>query len=551
MRNSPIYSAGPKAYVPAALLLACLVAQLYLVLFKSFNWDEFLHFSEVYKARAGTLSDPFQVLHARILWWAPDMAANLIDQMRLVRVFMWLMELVTLSAIYGVARRFTQASNAFFASFAYLTAGYVFTQGFSVRADPMTAATLMSALFLLAKGELRWIKSIVIGALLGAAGMMTVKAIFYVPCFAGLAWLKFGEAANKAQLLGNLMAAVISAALSFGAIYLYHTSHLAHVAGLTQPVPHTSFLSFFLRWITADLPFADYIRFEIILAPLFFFAVALAPFAWKKTNLKFDEKLALAGFMLPLATLLFYRNTFPYFFVFLLAPVAVAIAPALGLVRERYGSVFLAIFLSAAPIALAILEPRHMIDRQRTLIDYVHREFPKKTGYLDYSAMIADYPRVFEHLTSGNGIRAYHDRGDAVVGMEIDRGNVPFIIANQEVIQNALEGHPVPNTFLPADLAAMNGNYVRQWGVLWREGTRVPGGRGAFEFRLRRGGEFVVDGDSLTIDGAHEAHGTRVALSKGRHVIAGGRRATSILWRGDRLPTTPPDVPMDSVFTNF
>jgi hypothetical protein len=266
--------------------------------------------------------------------------------------------------------------------------------------------------------------------------------------------------------------------------------------------------------------------------------------------LKGDEQLALAGFIAPIAVLLFYRNTFPYFFVFILAPVAVAIAPALSLVRDRYGNAFLAVVLSAMPLGLAVLEPRDVIGHQRALIDYVHREFPEKTGYLDYSGMIADYPRVINHLTSGNGIAGYYARGDAIVGREIDRGNVPFIIANQYVISEALEGRPIPGTFLPADIAAMKGNYVRQWGVLWREGTQVPAGMGAFEFDLRRGGDFVLAGDPLTIDGVRVAHGAKTRLSKGRHLVSGGRRAPATLWRG-RLPAAPPNLVTDNVFTNY
>lgn len=542
------YASAQQVYVPALLFLVCLAVQLYLVFFKSFNWDEFLHYSQFYQLRTGTLSHPFQTIHLRVLWWAPEISAVLLDQMLAARVFIWSMHLITLFMIYGVARHFTNIPNSFFASFAYLTAGYVFTHGFSIRGDALVTATLMSALFLLVRGRLSLTKALAIGALIGLAGMMTFKAMFYAPCFAGLAWLKFHEAPKKARFLGKLTVVAVAALFSFGSIYLFHTSNLAEEA---KPLGITSFVSFYLRWLNADFSFAGYIGREIILAPLFLLLIAVAPLAWKKAGLKADAKLALAGFIAPLAALLFYRNTFPYFFVFILAPVAVGIAPALGLVRDRYGNAFLSVVLSAPALALAIQEPRDVIGRQRALIDYVHQEFPGKTAYLDYSGMIADYPRILDYLTSGNGIRLYHERGDAVVGREIDRGNLPFIIANQGVILEALEGRPAPETFLPADLAAMSGNYVQQWGVLWREGRHVPAGMGTFEFYLRRGGNFVLAGDTLTIDGVTVEHGMRIKLEKGAHLVGGRRNAPSTLWRGDRLPATPPNLPMDGVFTNF
>ena len=541
-------SVDRRFVVPVLLLVTCLAVQLYLVFFKSFNWDEFLHFSQVYRVKNGTLDQTFQVFHAHILWWAPEVSTSILDQMRAARLFMWCMELVTLFMIYGVARQFTNVSNSFFASFAYLTAGYVFTHGFSIRADPLVTATLMCALFLQARGTLSLFKAIAIGALIGLAGMMTFKAAFYAPCFAGLAWLRGRETPARPQYLAKLAVLIFAAFLSFAAIYLYQTSGLPEAA---KPVRHVSQFSPYLRWISAGLPFAKYIGMEVVLAPVFVLSCLLAPLAWKRAGLKADAKLALVGFFAPLAVLLFYRNTFPYFFSFILAPAAVAIAPALGLLRDRYGNAFLAVLLSAMPLALAILEPPDVIARQQALIDYVHQEYPKNTGYLDYSGMIADYPRVLKYLTSGNGIQVYYERGDAVVQREIDRGNLPFIIANQEVISAALENQPIPRTFLPADLAAMRGNYVQQWGVLWREGTQIPAGMGAFEFHLRRGGAFILAGEAVNIDGATVAHGSRIVLGEGRHLVSGPRNTPSILWRGDRLPATPPNVPMDKVFTNF
>ncbi len=534
---------------PLMLFGLCLAAQFYLVFFKSFNWDEFLHFSMVYQAKAGTLNQPFQVFYLRFLTWAPEIATSLLDQMRAARLFIWALHLITLFMIYGIARRFTAAPNAFFASFAYLSAGYVFTQTFSIRGDPFVTATLMFALFLLISGKLSLGKAIAVGILVGLAGMMTFKAMFYAPSFAAVVWLKFRDMPGRPWVLAGKLAMLAAAAIiTFSMIYFYHTSGMP---GAAQRLRNPSSVAFYLRWLTPDLPFKAYIGREIILAPLFFLCLVLAPRAWRQAGLTKDAQIALAGFAAPLLVLLFYRNSFPYFFVFILAPVAVAIAPALGLVRDRYGNVFLSVVLAAMPLALTVMEPRHVIERQRALIDYVHQEFPERTGYLDYSGMISDYPRVLDYLTSGNGMRLYHETGDAIIGREIDRGNLPFIIANQHTILAALEGRPEPGSFLLTDLAAMDDNYVRQWGLLWREGKEIPAGTEPFEFQLRRGGSFVLAGDSLTIDGVAVTNGSRISLERGRHQAAGRRNAPSTLWRGDRLPTHPPDIPMTDVFTNF
>jgi hypothetical protein len=539
--------AAANMWVPAVLFAACLATQLYLLFFKSFNWDEFLHFSFIYRLRAETLNLPFQIFHLRALEWIPDAVSNLVDQMLVARICMWAMNLLTLLLIFGIARRFGDTKDAVFASFAYLTAGFVFTQAFSIRADPVVTATLMSALFLLAGKKLTFGKAAVIGALVGIAGMMTFKATFYAPCFAGLMWMKYRGTAGRWQFASKLAVTGIAALLAFGLAYLYHTWDFGKFAA---PPRSSSSVSHFSRWLTSDLPFSYYIGVELAFAPLFFFLVLLAPLGWKKARLKADEKVALAGFIAPLATLLFYRNTFPYFFVFILAPPAVAIAPILGVIRKRFGNALPAAALSISPLALAILEPTSIIRSQRALIDYIHHEFPKKTGYLDYSGMIADYPRVITPLVSGNGIRLYYDNGDPVIAREIDRGNLPFIIVSKRVLTSTFNNDPIPHTFLPADLEAMRDNYVRQWGVLWRQGKQIPSGTEDFDFSLRRGGEFVADG-RLTIDGIAVTPGTKIMLGNGNHVVTGLRKTTFALWRGDRLPTPPPDVPMDRIFTRF
>ncbi len=217
-------AAPERLTVPALMFLTCLAAQLYLLFFKSFNWDEFLHFSFLYQINSGAINPPLQGLHLRAIWWAPEVAANLLDQMLAARIAMWAMHLVTLVMIYGVARQFTNVPNAFFAAFAYLTAGYVFTQAFSIRSDPFAAGTLMCALFLLARGPLTLFKAVVIGGLIGLAGLMTVKAVFYAPCFAGLAWLKGREAPGKLHYLRNLAIVAAAAFLTFGALYLHYDS---------------------------------------------------------------------------------------------------------------------------------------------------------------------------------------------------------------------------------------------------------------------------------------------------------------------------------------
>jgi hypothetical protein len=339
------------------------------------------------------------------------------------------------------------------------------------------------------------------------------------------------------------------AAASFAAIYFYHRSGLA-------PVPDrfrgSAFAGHGLQWFTEGVaPNGLYTMRAMLSAPLLVAGLALSLCGWKHDGIEGPRKIALIGLLLPLITLLFYRNTFPYFFAFIFAPMTVAVAPAIGIIRERFGTVPLSLALTIIPLAAAISEPRDVIARQQALIDYVHSEFPQGSGYLGYSGMAADYPRVINHLTSGIGIQTYHQRGDPVVARAINAGSVPFIIANHAAIAGALIGRPMPETFLPEDVAAMHGNYLPQWGLLWREGKRLPAGEGEFEFELSRGGPFTLDGAPVTLDGKLIGSGVTIHLAPGSHSVSGSRPAAAILWRGKTLPATPPRIESGPLFTNY
>jgi hypothetical protein len=530
------------------LFLVCLAAQLYLVFVKSYNWDEFLHYSQVYQLQEGRFTQPFQVLHTRILYWATSVSDDLLTQMITARLFVWTALLLTLSMIYGISREFAGRKASFFAAFAYLTAGYVFTQGFSIRADALAASVLMSALCLLIKGNGKAWNAICVGLLIGVAGMITFKSAFYAPCFAGLLWLKSKRSLSTREAVRTLLVIAVAALASFACLYLYHRTGLV---AESMRRSDASNLSLFARWLTFEMPFLRFTVAQVLLAPVFTTCMIAAPFAWRRAGLVKAERIALMSLMAPLVSLIFYRNTFPYYFVFLLAPVSVTLAPLMGLLIRRFGTLLPALILSIGALVMAASEPRDVIERQRALIGYVHREFPQKSGYLDYSQMIADYPRILRFLTSGNGLRTYVEAGVPVIANEIDRGNVPFIIANRAMIRNALEGRPHEEKFLPEDHKALRGQYVQQWGPLWREGVAIPAGRQALNFELRRAGVFTLDGSSLSIDGKLLRHGETIGLSAGRHVAKTSRDGPSILWRGTKLPGPPPNTPVGDVFTQF
>jgi hypothetical protein len=536
----------------ALLLLGLLLAtQIYLIFFKSYNWDEFFHYGHVYMVKNGTLPHLFQVLHSRILSWVPSVTDGLIEQLRLARFFMWACSLVTLAAIYGLARQFTSQTNSVFAALAYLSAGYVFTHSFSIRADPMAAATLMVSLYILAVGKLTLLRAIVVGALVGLAGMMTAKSVFYAPCFAGLAWWRYKKDGGDLKFLAHILVIIAAAAVSFSLIYLLHKGGLSSDAVQRASTPSETFQRS-RRWFFSEDRFAlFYFAKQILLAVVFMICLFFAPRAWRTEIHDKPARIAMIGLVAPLIVILFYRNTFPYFYVFLFAPIAVAIAPAIGQFRKRYGNRIALLLFAASPLALLATEPRDVMARQKAMIDYIHQEYPEKVLYLARANSIADFPRVLTSLSTGNGIRSYNERGEPVIANSIKNGELAFVLATQVAIRAALEGRRIPRAFLAEDVEQLSTNFVQQWGPLYRAGKEIPAGENAFQFEVPHLGSFILDGAELNLNGRTLTHGETIVLDAGIHEATGPRENRMILWRGNKLPSEPPEEWIGGFYTDF
>jgi hypothetical protein len=542
------FPAANSAAWPLAAIGALLLVQFSMIFAKSFNWDEFLHYSMVQQLREDTLARPFQTLLARLLLWAPSVSDELVAQMMAARVFVWSAFLVGLGSLYGLARRFVSREDALWTTLVYLAAGDVFVHGFAIRADPPAMAALMLALYLLASRRLGWTTILAVGALIGLAGMITVKAVFYAPCFAGIAWLRLSQAEDKRRALLWLAAIAPVAATAFAGLYLFHR------AGLAPPPPSQeggSFLRNGLQWLTDGLlrqPRHTLIAF--LTAPVFVYALVKAPAAWRNGGASRDRTIAFVGLCLPLLVILFYRNVFPYFFVFILAPVAVALAPAVAELRKRHGTLLLLAALCTVPVIKFVAEPRDVIERQRAMIDYVHRQFPPGTVSLDYCGMVADYPRVIDHLVSGIGLANYNKRGVPLVARAVENGSLAFVIENRRAISMGLAGKTGAEGLLPADVASLHGNFVRAWGLIWLAGEEIPAGADQVAIDVPHLGAYTPDGN-LIVDGTGYRRGEIVELSEGRHIVTGERTRRTVLWRGERLPAAPPQTPPGLVFTEF
>lgn len=276
----------------------------------------------------------------------------------------------------------------------------------------------------------------------------------------------------------------------------------------------------------------------------------LAPWAIWRRGGAVAERLALAGLFLPLTSLLFYHNTAPYFYAFMLPPVLVAASQAVPLITARFGMIALCAFLAGTAAITLATQPPSPIQTQRQILAAADRMFPQGTPYFDFPGMLGSFPKANPFM-SIVVTRDYLDKGVPVMAQAMQQEAVPLVVENDQVMTLVLSTRePVP-MWLPQDVAALRSSYVRFWGPLWLAGQRIPAGSADHAFTLLVPGPYTVAGNAVMIDGTAYAEGAVVNLQRGPHVVSGPRPAETTLVWGDHLPKPAGPPPATPYYLEF
>ena len=531
-----------------AMLALVMALQVTLVFNRAINWDEFWHYSLVNKLAAGTLTDPLQTLFTRAFTWVLALPGNGVDHIVIIRLFMLGCEFVTLVAIIGIASRFFDRTTGWLCALAYAGGGYVFQHATSFRFDGPATAMLMAAAWILLRAPLRPVTLFAVGALLGTAGMFTIKSGLYAPVFAGIAWLRWSEAGRSPAAALRLVAVGVVAAASFGVIYLLHAGSLAGDSGAAaQRVANVAGTRMFTLGAQPYWPL--HVR-GAALAPLLTLLALTVPALLAIKPRPLPERIALLGLWLPLTTLLFYHNTAPYYFVFMLAPVAAACAVPMSLAMRRYSPTIIALALGALGATVWLMETPSPIVKQRTLIDTANRLFPDKPAYFDSNAMLGTFPKANAFMTPW-GTELY--LAGAVPSMTETAAAipVPLIVNDDYMFADALTTRNPVHSFLPQDLAMLRGSYVQFWGPFWVAGFDLSPSAAARDIVVTVPGTYTLNSPAdVAIDGTVRRPGEIFELQRGRHRIGSLTAPLRLLWgRNLRVPAQP--APPEPYFMPF
>jgi hypothetical protein len=455
-------------------------------------------------------------------------------------------------------------SAALFALACYLSFSLVLRQGGSFRTDPIATCLLIAALWVIVckPRELRF--ALIAGGLIGFAGMVTIKAIFYVPTIAIILLIHLVAATNRKQALVMGLATGGFAILSFLVFYFLHR------LTLVDPASALSFLGRTTGKTLGERNFGNAImtfRGALWQNPLFWLALLTGFIACGHGLLrsKGDDRIrwaTLSSFAVILASLFVYTESFAYYYPFMLAPVTVLCGAGLSIVpgRRARSRVTALAGIALVPMLLGnyLLALGKDTAAQRQTLAVIHTAFPEPTPYIDRTSMVSAYPKRGLFMSVW-GMTNYYRAGVAVMPTIIEQDQPRFLIANRRMLElddlGPDEHGPKHFGLFKEDVAALKANYIRHWGAIYVAGKRFNRSTGgpSRTFRILIEGPYTVESiGPVILDGNRMLPGDVVALDQGRHHLRlpDGVDEVTLRWGADLFRPSVP-APEGQLFNGF
>lgn len=519
------------------------------------NWDEYYFLSHIYAFSEGRLTQALQTFHVELLGWIIWIPGSEADQIVAGRLFMMLCEVGALFCVFRIAANLTSKDNALFAVAAWCSAGHALLHGASFRADPLAAFMMMAALALLITGKPNWGKSVAAGVLAAIGLLVTLKSAFFLaPFLAAFLW-RWSDSSQKAKTLLNFGSAGLALLISLAVLWAIHGANIAQIAPVAaeraavapstfsqgkgifdkvllsqQLFPQSAYL---FQWMTLSV-------FSIGLCLLGVWGSVRSP----EHSARTIGPLAAIMLFLPIFTVVIYRNAFPYFFPFILLPVA--ITAAFGAERITKPSLRLAIIFAMILGFTAQFGKswEHDQSTQRIVAEAAHVMFPEPVPYVDRNGMLPSFPKAgfFMSTWGSEGYLAGQGEG---LNETISRLHPPLLLLNSPLLEEAVmpDRRTSGVSLRSEDISFIQSNYIAHWGPIWVAGKNLNGESGVIKisipgkYTIECNGKRILKGEVLQCN-------STVLLAAGIHEWSGG---SSVLRWGERLTipnVTPPVKPI-------
>lgn len=577
-KRAALSTKGSICLMVASIVLL-LALQSALIFTRTINWDEFFFYSQIEIAARGESLAPLQTLHVRLLSWMPSLPGNVIDHIIAGRLIMFAAEFVTLASIYGIASRISRdlltsdesksisppsSVIGLACVLIYLSSGYILQQGFSFRTDPLAAALLMSALWILTTVRNRIEYLFIFAMLAGAAPLITVKAVLYFPAFLGIGWLRLQKLRGERLTAWWLATAVTLSVIVFASLYLWHSDISATTntwAGATEFTDRNAAHTGRSRALLSEaasrmfdlggMRYGGFLRAFALEALPFVIVCALSLIGLTVAKIDRNQKIAIAGLLATATAFVYYRNSLPYFYPFILAPVAAGCVIGVAVILRRYSPIGFSMACVAVGIFVYSTEDESRIGAQRQLQVAIAHMFPSTIDYIDFPAMFGQHRKVNGFLTLW-GVEGYLE-GPPIYGSILDRRVVPLLVLNDaqfnRSISDAISDGENAWTFHKADREVFIETYQPFWGPFWLAGVTID--HGSKTHRIRVPGVYLMRQGELVVDGQILKQGDVITLDRGLHMFTNNSsRTAKLTWGEDtKMPDFP--APLRPYWTDF
>lgn len=547
------------------LISVALILKLHLIFMLKIGWDEFLFLSKVHSCIRGSLTGQFQTFYVHFFTWLPYISDNEVSQVIAARLVLYLFFLWSCVYIYLIGKQFLNRSGALFGVLCYLSLSNIIIHATSFRADSICSFLFLFSIYhIIARPRPKF--SIALSSLAMAISLMvSIKALFHLLTIVAIFICLFIFAKNKKNISRQIAFFSFTFFCIFLLLYNFHSSTLfvaqANEANsVASNISAKNFISNASEKVIIlndFFPRLPYFIFDLYKNMLTWVLLVLGIFIvlWESIRSKkqlISKNLLLPfAFLIPLLTLLFYRNAFPYYYVFIMAPAIIFCGAIIHKITEDFKKKNSAVFLIIAtvfiiPVFIGFLfhygkNSSKEITAQKELIRIVHKIFPEPVPYIDGCSAISSFPKKGFFMSTW-GMENYLKANKPIMHDILTHHQPLFILVNIPSLDFSL---PRENKFtdrnyglLKEDWDILKSNFIHHWGLISVAGKEFKFDYKASprDFEILIPGIYTFEGNgTISIDEVPYEAGSIINLKKGHHIINPYSTTQVILRWGNNL----------------